>query len=140
MNEYLSVKLRIISFLSMLLVVLAHSYNVTVKFNSGNLYYEGGYNVFIQNFFDKGIVRIIVPIFFGVAGYLFFLRANGTIDEFILKFRKRAKSLVVPYLLWSLWGLFFSLCLTVIPSIERFFYKSVDRRSIIDRNPAYHIS
>ena len=70
MNKYLSDKLRIISLISMIMVVFLHSYNVTVKFSSGNMSFNDGYNVFIQNFFSQGITRIAVPIFFCISGCL----------------------------------------------------------------------
>lgn len=72
MNKYLSDKLRIISLISIIMVVFLHSYNVTVKFSPGNMSFNDGYNVFIQNFFSQGITRIAVPIFFCISGYLFF--------------------------------------------------------------------
>ena len=121
MNKYLSDKLRIISFISIIMVVFIHSYNITVKFNSGNMYLISEYNVFVQNFFSQGISRIAVPIFFCISGYLFFLKLNGTIDEFILKYRKRAKSLLLPYLIWSIWGLLFYIILQLFPQGKNFF-------------------
>lgn len=63
MNKYLSDKLRIISLISMIMVVFLHSYNVTVKFSSGNMSFNDGYNVFIQNFFSQGITRIACQFF-----------------------------------------------------------------------------
>jgi hypothetical protein len=38
MNKYLSDKLRIISFISIIMVVFIHTINTTVKFNSGNIF------------------------------------------------------------------------------------------------------
>ncbi len=121
MNKYLSDKLRIISLISMIMVVFLHSYNVTVKFSSGNMSFNDGYNVFIQNFFSQGITRIAVPIFFCISGYLFFLKFRGTINEFVLKYKKRAKSLLLPYLIWSIWGLVFYFCLQLFPQSKNFF-------------------
>lgn len=125
MNKYLSVKLRIISLISMIMVVLLHSHNTSTKFNSGNMNFNEGYNVFIQNFFSQGITRIAVPIFFCISGYLFFLKFKGTISEYILKYQKRAKSLLLPYLFWSIWGMFFYFVLQLFPLSKNFFTKDL---------------
>jgi surface polysaccharide O-acyltransferase-like enzyme len=121
MDKYLSDKLRIISLISMIMVVFLHSYNVTVNFSSGNIHFNSVYNIFIQNFFSHGITKVAVPIFFCISGYLFFLNFRGSINEFVLKYRKRVKSLLLPYLLWSLWGLLFFFVLQLIPQSKKFF-------------------
>lgn len=121
MNKYLSDKLRVISFISMIMVVFLHAYNVKVKFTSGNVSFNDGYNVFIQNFFSHGITRIAVPIFFCISGYLFFLKFGGTLNEFVSKYKKRAKSLLIPYLMWSIWGLVFYFGLQFFPQSKTFF-------------------
>lgn len=121
MNEYLSVKLKVISFFSMLLVVFLHSYNVVVNLDSEVILLDQGYSSFIQNFFSQGICRIAVPLFFSISGYLFFLNTKGDLNEFISKFNKRLKTIVVPYLFWSIsWFLFF-LVLQSIPQLAMFF-------------------
>lgn len=121
MNKYLSDKLRIISLLLMIMVVFLHSYNLSVHFISTNITFENGYNTFIQNFISKGITYISVPLFFLISGYLFFLKINGRIDEFIQKMGKRTKTLLIPYLLWSAWGLFFYFVLQQMPMSKNFF-------------------
>lgn len=121
MNKYLSCKLRIISFISIVLVVFLHSYKTVMKFHNGDLGCNNGYALFIQLFCSEGIARIAVPLFFCISGYLFFLKLNGSSHEFILKYKKRARSLVVPYLLWSLWGLFFYFTLQLFPASAKFF-------------------
>lgn len=125
MNKYLSDKLRIISLLLMTLVVLLHSYKADIKFAAGNLDFKSGYNFFIQLFFSEGIARIAVPLFFCMSGYLFFSNFNGTIREFILKYKKRTRSLLVPFLLWSIWGLVFYFILQLLPQSSRFFTKEL---------------
>ncbi len=119
MNLYVSTKMRIISSISMVLVAFHHSSNLSLRYSSGEIDYN--YNVFIQHFFGQGITRITVPVFFIISGYLFFQRITGRFGEFIPKFRKRGKSLVVPYLLWSAWGLFFFFALQQIPQARKFF-------------------
>lgn len=147
MNKYLSSKLKIISFISMILVVFLHSYNITVSFNSGNLLFNKGYNFIIQNFFYQGITRVAVPMFFIISGYLFFIKLKGNTSEFVLKYKKRTKSLLIPYLFWSVWSLLFLLILQIFPISKNFFtnelivnYSSTKLLNTIFLNPiAYQL-
>ncbi|RWX02396.1 acyltransferase family protein [Flavobacterium cerinum] len=128
MDEYLSLKLKVISFVSMLLVVFLHSYNLVVNLDSEVILLDQGYSSFIQNFFSQGICRVAVPLFFSISGYLFFLNTKGTLNEFVSKFNKRLKTIVVPYLFWSVSWLLFFLFLQSIPQLAMFFYN----KNIID--------
>lgn len=121
LNTYLSTKMRIISSISMILVAFHHSSNFSLRPGSGTAGFDNPYNLFVQHFFGQGITRITVPVFFLISGYLFFQRITGAFNEFIPKYRKRAKTLLVPYLLWSFWGLFFFFALQQIPQARSFF-------------------
>jgi len=121
MNNYLSEKFKVISFLAMILVVVLHSYNAVVKSLAGNIVLTKGYSLFIQNFFSQGVSRIAVPLFFAISGYLFFLNINGNVSEFFTKIKKRIRTLVVPYLFWSLWALGVYFALQCIPQSKPFF-------------------
>lgn len=125
MTDYLSKKLRIISLIAMLMVVFLHSTNMNVKFNSGELALNGGLNMFIQNFISQGLTRIAVPIFFAISGYLFFLNFHGSLAEYSVKIKKRFKTLLIPYLTWSIWGVLFYFILQQIPQSKQFFTKEL---------------
>lgn len=103
MDKYLSNKLRVISLISVAMVVFIHSYNTKFMVNNTSFYID--YSSFMQNFISQGITRVAAPFFFATSGYLFFLKFKGTISEFVTKYRKRVKTLLLPYLLWSVWGL-----------------------------------
>ena len=120
MNKYLSDKLRVISFISMILVVFVHSYHLKLQLGEEVFRLDAGFNVFIQFFLSEGIARVAVPIFFIISGYLFFLNFKGTKSEFILKYKKRAKSLLVPFLFWSILGLIVHLILHLSPIFENY--------------------
>jgi surface polysaccharide O-acyltransferase-like enzyme len=121
MTRYLSDKLRVLSFIAMVMVVVLHAYKAPLSYHLGNPLLNGGYAFFIQIFFSEGITRIAVPLFFLISGYLFFLNFNATVSEFALKYKRRAKSLLVPYLLWSAWGLGFYAVLQ-LPAASRHFF------------------
>lgn len=121
-NSYLSSKLKAISFLMMVLVVFIHSHNLDININSKNLSMEKGFNFFIQNFISRGIAEIAVPMFFIISGYLFFLSMkSGKVAEFLPKLKKRTRTLVTPYLLWSIFGILFFLVLQSISISKPFF-------------------
>ena len=125
MNKYLSIKLNVISFFSMVMVVFLHSYNVVVNLNTQNIELNRGYSSFFQDFFSQGITRIAVPLFFLISGYLFFLNIKGAPGEFISKFKKRLKTIVLPYLFWSVWGLLLFFILQTLPQSKNFFTASI---------------
>ncbi|NDW10425.1 acyltransferase [Dysgonomonas sp. 520] len=122
MTKYFSDKIRCISFVSMVMVVILHSYNVILNTLSGSITITKGYNYFIQTFISQGIVRVAVPLFFLISGYLFFRNINtGAFNEFLQKYKTRFKSLVIPYLFWSIWCIFLYLILQSIPASKPFF-------------------
>ena len=126
MNEYLRDKLKVISFFSMIMVVYLHSYNLIIKMSGDTHLINNGYNSFIQDFVSNGLTRIAVPLFFIISGYLFFLSIeNGYISEFLVKYKKRIYTLLIPYLLWSVFGILFYLFLQTIPISKPFFTKEL---------------
>ena len=97
MNTYLSNKLKILSLIAMVLVVFIHSYIETTTNNT--LMSEA--IAFLQYFISQGVARVAVPIFFTISGYLYFLSYQNTTNDYIIKTKKRLKTLVLPYLLMS---------------------------------------
>lgn len=60
------------------------------------LWYEA-----IINLFSYVIPSIAVPIFFIISGYLFFKEGTLNKNLYLIKLKKRFRSLVIPYLLWN---------------------------------------
>lgn len=121
MNAYLSDKLKVVSALSMLLVIFIHSFNLSVRLKTGYVVLDRGYNFFIQEFISHGMARTAVPLFFAISAYLFFLNLEGRWSDFVDKYRKRARSLLLPYLFWSLWSVFFIFLMQQLPPPKIFF-------------------
>jgi len=121
MTEELSIKFKILSIFSMIMVVYIHAYSLNVSFE--NVDYAMSYktNSFIQNFISQGITRCAVPLFFLMSGFLFFQRFIPSINCFVYKIRKRIKTLLFPYLFWSLYGLFLYYILQLMPVDKSFF-------------------
>ena len=83
MNVHLSQKLRIISFISIILVVLIHS-----QFLAKETFVL---NRAFQFFFSYGITTVAVPFFFSISGYLFFSIPIIYLGSTFLKLRKELK-------------------------------------------------
>ena len=93
MDKYISNKIKNMSLIMTFFVVILHSNNLEDKSILD-------VNTLIQNIIGQGIVRIAVPMFFVISGYLFFYKFKPSRDAFISKYKKRFKSLFIPYFLW----------------------------------------
>ena len=124
MNDHLRYKLKALSLVAIILVVFIHSYNAEIKFASGVL--TGGNSasvMLVQNFLSKGIARIAVPLFFLISGFLFYITFDFSLKGIFDKYKKRLKTLVIPYLFWSSFGVLLFLFLQSIPWSKHFFTK-----------------
>ncbi|WP_321331300.1 acyltransferase [uncultured Bacteroides sp.] len=86
-------------------VLLIHSYNPNLN-NGGMLLGNGKATYllfqFTRNLFSEVLARFCVPLFFLLAGYLFFYRLSSFSPAIYLdKLKKRTGSLLVPYLFWN---------------------------------------
>ena len=94
MDRYLSNKIKNISLVLTFLVVILHAYNLEDSETVLSI------NFLIQNVISYGICTIAVPMFFMISGYLFFYKFNPTLQEWINKYKKRFKSLMIPFVIW----------------------------------------
>ncbi|MEM9885602.1 MAG: acyltransferase [Bacteroidota bacterium] len=114
MNPYLSQKLKIISFILIVMVVFLHAHNLSGK---GDLL-----NYYVQNLISNGITKMSVALFFVISGYLFFFNLHQADNsDFQKKISSRFRTIFIPYLLWSLWGILFFFLLQAIPFSRSFF-------------------
>lgn len=135
MDKYLSSKLKIISLLSIILVVFIHAYN-----NSAGLLLPYslvrdplGINTYIQYLVSNGVARIAVPFFSLIAGFLFFVNVHFTLHSYLKKIKSRIFSILIPYLIWSLWGI---LILLLVQSNSFLYECSAQAKAIKGLNKA----
>ncbi len=74
----------------------------------------------LQEFFSNGLARMATPLFFCFSGFLFFSRYRPALPDLLGKYRKRTRTLLAPYLLWSLVGLLLIMGLQCLPFAEGF--------------------
>ena len=112
MNVYLSAKLKVLSFVSIVMVLYIHTY------------YTEGEDMVALGIMEKLVSRlcvIAVPLFYAISGYLFFLKMPKGINSIGGKLRKRVRTLLVPYLIANVLTFLFYVMLNfliqVVPSI-----------------------
>ena len=80
MDKYISNKIKNVSLFMTFFVVLLHSNNLESAKDVISA------NSIIQNFIGQGIVRIAVPVFFLISGYLFFYNFTPTMEKWKYKY------------------------------------------------------
>lgn len=112
MTNYLSNKLRVISFMLICMVVLLHAQIIQLS--------PDGISVFIQELITGKITKIAVSSFYAISGFLFAysIDEDKKIEVFRNKIKKRVKTLLVPYFIWStVCTLFLCIAQLLMPSI-----------------------
>lgn len=117
MDKYLSNKIKFISFISIIMVVYVHAYDLVDRFlEPGTIISDtGNFTSFFQYFISNGLTRVSVPFFFAISGYLFFINLRPKFMGFIKKMRTRVRSVLIPYLLWCLLGSLFLYLTQLVP-------------------------
>lgn len=102
-NNQLSTILDALRFPMIVLVLFMHVVPIAPNDIPWELSWKSFY-LFTTEFIAHNFGRIAVPIFFLISGYLFFLKAPDSWDTsfFTSQWRKRIKTLLIPYLLWNI--------------------------------------
>lgn len=119
MTQYLSDKLRVLSLVSIILVLYIHS-----GFHADEI--EGMVvNDRVQEFVSGMIGRCAVPLFYVISGYLFFLKVPEGMKSIYGKMRKRVGTLVVPYIIGCMFFVGFGVLMAVLPGVSKYMNSSV---------------
>ncbi len=100
MHELTSLKFRFFSFLSMILLVYVHGYNLNDSYlQPFTLVHEPcTFTAFFEYLTANGLFRFRIPMLFAISGYLFALHDEQPHQSRVLK---RIRTLLIPYLFWS---------------------------------------
>jgi fucose 4-O-acetylase-like acetyltransferase len=103
-NPFLSAKFRFWSFVSMLLLVYVHGYNLHETYLQSTTFPGEAMTAttFTEYLFSNGLLRFRIPMLFLISGYLF---ALGDAQPYAKRALKRLRRLGVPYILWTIIGL-----------------------------------
>jgi surface polysaccharide O-acyltransferase-like enzyme len=117
MTDYLSTKIRVVSFFAIILVFLQHSINFTGYIAPDRTYIgQGSVNTIAQYVIGFGFARPAVALFFLLSGYLFF--RNFILAKTFEKYRSRFRTLFIPYILWNTLALLFIIGLQLLPATQ----------------------
>jgi surface polysaccharide O-acyltransferase-like enzyme len=99
-----SLRLNLLRFPLIVGVVFIHAYESTALFagNEIGVSQPNCFANFVRNFISQGVARTAVPLFFLMAGFLFFEGFEWSKKKYIMKLRSRIKSLLFPYLFWNI--------------------------------------
>jgi len=93
MTQFFSDKLRVVSFISIILVMYIHS------MDSEGVYQGASVSVIVRNCISGVLGPCAVPMFFAISGYLFFFSLRNGISDVFLKIKKRVNTLLIPFVI-----------------------------------------
>lgn len=104
LSAFNSQKFRFWSFISMVLLVFVHGYNLNESYlQPWTIPHETFTPTgFVEYWLANGLLRFRIPMLFIISGYLF---ALGDYKSYKQRCAKRVKTLLYPYLIWSAAGL-----------------------------------
>ena len=95
MSPYLSDKLKVLSFFSIILVLYIHS-----GFHNTPDEIQGmAFNHYLQTSISGMLGRCAVPLFYAISGYLFFLNIDNGMLSVWGKMKRRVKTLLIPFII-----------------------------------------
>lgn len=118
MNKDLSIKLYNLNIFCMIFVVVLHAQNVSNRING---FVPPAWDYYLQHTISGGIASASVPLFLIISGFLFFDDTLMTAAQFKTKISKRLKTLLIPYLLVSLFGILLFVLLQTLPFTSKYF-------------------
>lgn len=113
-SAFNSLKFRFWSFVAMFLLVFVHGYNLNINYlQPWTIPGEPlTFTTFTEYLLSNGILRFRIPMLFVISGYLFALHDYRPYGQ---RNRKRLRTLLVPYLIWSGFGLAMTWVLELFP-------------------------
>jgi fucose 4-O-acetylase-like acetyltransferase len=113
-SPFLSQKFRFWAFVCMFLLVFVHGYNVEERYLQPWTAPTDPLTptAYVQYLLANGLLRFRIPMLFIISGYLFALHDAQPHGQ---RIRKRARTLLAPYLLWSAIGLLLTYLLELLP-------------------------
>ncbi|MBR2108419.1 MAG: acyltransferase [Ruminococcus sp.] len=117
MSKYLSRKIKFITVFPMIAVVFINAYNFKDSVLTPRTRISEGFNAaaMFEYFFSNELLRFAVPMFFAISGFLFFFTYENTTKCYAKKLKSRAKSLLIPYVIWAVISGLFVTCIAQIP-------------------------
>lgn len=124
-SKHLSGKLRLVTLLAVIAVLGVHAYNMHSRFGAGenaaDVTGAPGIVGFVEYFIAQTLCRWPAAMLFAISGFLFFRNVAPHWSAYAPKFRRRARTIVVPFVLWSALGLALYVVLQALPGSGEYF-------------------
>jgi surface polysaccharide O-acyltransferase-like enzyme len=124
-SKKLSAKLRLVTLLAVTAVVFVHAYNMSSRFGSSEIAADlrgaAGVVGFIEYFISQTLARWPAAMLFAISGFLFFHNLQPVWEDYRRKYAGRLRTVVVPFLLWSVISLTIYLALQALPWSSAYF-------------------
>lgn len=119
LSPFLSAKLRMVTWLAVLAVVVVHAYNlgnpVLLGENAAPTTGVPGTVGFVEYLGSQTLTRWPAAMLFAISGFLFFRDLAPVLARTLEKWRRRGRTIVLPYLCWSAWSLLLFVVLHLLP-------------------------
>lgn len=104
-SRLVSQKLRFYTFLSIALLLAVHGYNLHQTYLQPFTTVQEPltFTSFFEYFMANGILRFRIPLLFMISGYIYAFKDKEA--PYLQQVSKRARTLLIPYLIWSAIGL-----------------------------------
>ena len=114
MNRFISQKFRFFTFTSIALLLFVHGYNLQTSYLTPHSQVSEPLTLttFLEYLIANGLLRFRLAMLFLISGYIFALQDE---KPFLPRIRHRLNTLIVPFLIWSAWGLAVTFVLQLIP-------------------------
>lgn len=118
-----SIRLRLLNFPLIVGVAYIHAFPTVIRYGHASL---GTNKVnfltdFVRVLISQGVARIAVPLFFLMSGYLFFYGFTWSWRAYGNKLASRVRTLLVPYLFWTMLGVLIAYVGQSIPASRDYF-------------------
>lgn len=123
MTRSLSHKFRFFTFICIALLAYVHGYNLRdtylTPFSTVNEPLT--FTSFFEYLFSNGLLRFRIPLLFLISGYLYAMYDHRS---YLRQVKSRFRTLIVPFLIWSAFGLLLTFLLQQIPYTANIVFKA----------------
>jgi len=118
-----SLRLKLLRFPPIIGVIYIHAYGTVIHYSTGSLGTAelNGLTQFVRILISEGVARTAVPLFFLMAGYLFFATFHWSERTYGKKIVSRLRTLFIPFVFWNVLVLGFTAAMQAIPAVQPYF-------------------
>ena len=116
-SDLRSQSLDLLRFPLAVVVLVVHVFTISEVAFGGQRLHVGDFPLFeqVRCFLDAFLRGQSVPIYYFISGYVFFLGAEMTRKVYVRKLNNRVKSLLLPYVIWTMLAVLLLIVFTCVP-------------------------